>query len=105
MTPVPVIGMQVILAPIGRIRLGIAEPIPGKTTKGGQQATRPVKLETFRFTSEYPQAVEMAAAKHGGDVREWRNQGHREWEVITPVDELMVGIPNDAGAIDTNYEW
>lgn len=99
------IGMQVLLAPIGRIRLGYSEPIPGKTTRTGQPVSKPVKLGTFRFTSESRPAAESAARAHGGEVREWNNRGRREWDVITDADELMVSVPNSPGAIDVTYEW
>lgn len=96
--------MQPLLAELGRIRLGTSKPT-GRTSRSGQEIRQPLKLETFRFTSQSRPAIEMAAAKHGGEVHEWMNQGHREWDVITDADELWVSVPNTPGAIDTNYEW
>lgn len=98
------LDLQVRLAPIGRIRLGLGEPT-GKTGRGGQQITRPVKLGTFRFTSPSRPAIDAAAALHHGDVRPWEYRGRRQWEVITGATELMVCVPQVHDAIDSWYEW
>ena len=95
---------QVRLAPIGRIRLGRAEPA-GRTGRGGQPITRPVKLGTFRFTSPSRPAIDAAAALWRGDVRPWEYRGRRQWEVITDAAELTVCVPQVHDAIDSWYEW
>ncbi|MDP9224872.1 MAG: hypothetical protein M3P18_13715 [Actinomycetota bacterium] len=78
------------LRELGRIRLGDTVPVKGKGDK-----TRPVKLETFRFTSPFRNLIEVAAKLYGGEVEEWKNaptEG-QQWQVTTETNELAVLIP------------
>jgi hypothetical protein len=78
------------LRELGRIRLGDTVPVKGKGDK-----TRPVKLETFRFTSPSRNLIEVAAKLYGGEVEEWKTaptEG-QQWQVTSETSELAVLIP------------
>jgi len=92
---------QAQLAETGRIRMGDSVPA---VSKQGKEIRRPRKLSTFRFTSQSLDAIESVAAIFGGEVKEWQNGGHREWDVTTPVDSIMVCIPQAGTPIDAFYE-
>ncbi|HUZ54443.1 MAG TPA: hypothetical protein VMU94_18205, partial [Streptosporangiaceae bacterium] len=99
----PVLDLQRRAYQSGRIRLGKVVKT-GKQDKAGKDITRPVKLDTFRFTSPSRFQVDAAAEAYDGEVRPWDNRGRKEWEVVTKVDEIMVAIPPAADAISQWYE-
>jgi hypothetical protein len=99
----PVLDLQRRAYQSGRIRLGQAVKT-GKQDKAGRDITRPVKLDTLRFTSPSRFQVEAAALAYEGEVCPWDNRGRKEWEVITAVSEIMVAIPPAADAISQWYE-
>lgn len=73
----PIIDLQRRLVEVGRIRLG------ARADTG-----RPVKLESFRFTSPDRQRIELVAAAYGGTVQAWNDQ----WEVITSATSVPVAL-------------
>lgn len=99
----PVLDLQRRSYESGRIRLGRVVGT-GKKDKAGNEVTRPVKLDTLRFTSASRYAVEAAAVAYGGEVKPWDNRGRKEWEVITGVSEVLAAIPPAAAAISIWYE-
>ena len=77
----------------GRIRLGV------KT----ERAMR--SLDTFRFTSPDPGAIEAIATLYGGTMKEWnekRATPQSQWEVITEATDIRVFLPQHS--IDVWYE-
>ena len=77
----------------GRIRLGV------KTERAMKS------LDTFRFTSPDPGAIEAIAALYGGDMRPWsdkRATPKEQWEVITTTNEIRIFLPQHS--IDVWYE-
>ena len=99
----PVLDLQRRAYQSGRIRLGKVVKT-GKQDKAGKDITRPVKLDTFRFTSPSRFQVDAAAEAYEGEVCPWDNRGRKEWEVVTKVDEIMVAIPPATHAISQWYE-
>jgi Recombination directionality factor-like len=99
----PVLDLQRRAYQSGRIRLGQVVKT-GKQDKAGRDITRPVKLDTLRFTSPSRFQVDAAAEAYEGEVRPWDNRGRKEWEVVTKVDEIMVAIPPATDAISQWYE-
>lgn len=83
---------------IGRIRTGIRQP----TSSGN--GTKPVKLDTLRFTSGSRFAVEAVSVLYGGDVRPWKNGSRNEWEVVTTVSEIGITVPPRDAVISQFYE-
>ena len=77
----------------GRIRLGVK-------TERAMKA-----LDTFRFSSPDPGAIEAIAALYGGKARPWsdkRATPKEQWEVITEADSIRVFLPQHS--IDVWYE-
>jgi Recombination directionality factor-like len=83
---------------IGRLRLGqqVAVIKDGKDTG----KTRPVKLETFRFTTGSRATAQAIAALYGGEIRDWSG----EFEVITGKSEIGVTVPPRDEVISQWYE-
>lgn len=68
----------------GRIRMGIKDA----KAKGGRRA-----IDTWRFTSPFPDVIGQLAALYGGTAQVWFDQKaspQHQFEVITTVDELPV---------------
>ncbi len=82
---------------IGEIRIGTSVAVPGKTYR------KPVRLETFRFTTASEQTANAVAAKSGGTVAPWSQRKGR-WEVTTDRTALDVWVPPRGGAVDANME-
>jgi hypothetical protein len=82
---------------IGEIRIGTSVAVPGKTFR------KPVRLETFRFTTASEQTANAVAAKYGGTVAPWSQRKGR-WEVTTDRTALDVWVPPRGGAVDANME-
>ena len=81
---------------LGAIRIGT------KSAKGA-----PVKLDTFRLTSQSQQLIKEAAGLYGGTVNPWDNPripGKPHWEVITEARELPVRIPEQVSEQMAWYE-
>lgn len=99
----PIADIQARFRELGRIRLGAREPT-GKTTAGGKPGLRPVKLETFRLTSQIRPLIEQAAELYGGAAQPWDNDGRPEWEVVTETDTLPVIIATTDQWFEQWYE-
>lgn len=93
----PLLDIQRRLVELGRIRIGVQE------TKNGK--SRPVKLETFRFTTAARSRADAVAKLFGGSVRPWSPDGARqEYEVISPVNEIPVVVPPGPAVLSQWYE-
>ncbi|WP_068116467.1 recombination directionality factor, partial [Nocardioides massiliensis] len=78
--PIKPIVLQQRHAELGRIRLGAKE--------GGKG--RPMKLESFRFTSHSERYIRDLAELYGGEPRPWDNNGIKGWEVFTTAQSIPV---------------
>lgn len=82
---------------LGEIRIGTSVAVDGKNYR------RPVRLETFRFTTASEHTAHVIAAKYGGKVAPWTQRKGR-WEVITDRTALDVWVPPRGEAVDANME-
>lgn len=78
--PISPIVLQRRHAELGRIRLGAKKDGRG----------RPMKLETFRFTSPSETYVRDLAELYGGTPQPWDNNGVASWEVFTTATQIPV---------------
>lgn len=92
-----VLDLQRRSVQIGEIRLGTSVAIEGKAGR------RPVRLETFRFTTASEQAAKAVAGLYGGEVAPWAQKKGR-WEVITDRTAIDVWVPPRGEAVDANME-
>lgn len=84
--PVPIAQIGRRLPELGRVKDGIK--VPGK----GQ----PQAIDTLRFTSQDPKALEQVAATLGGEVKPYKDPKSTDThELITPVAECPVILPPD----------
>lgn len=95
----PLLDVQRRGQQIGRIRIG-QQVATGEKKKDGSAKMRPVKLDTFRFTTGSRPTADAIAEHFGGTVREWGSQ----WEVITGLAELPVTVPPRDQIISQWYE-
>lgn len=79
----PILDLAQLDRELGRIRIGAK-------ADGGK---RPVKLETFRFTSADQSLIKAIADLYGGTAAPWINDGKSEFEVCTTVDRVPVLLP------------
>lgn len=94
MTVRSVIDLQRRLHETGRIR-------HGERDAGG----RPVKRETFRFTTQSRRAAETISQLLGGEVEEWKDApAGEQWQVNTQVDEIDVVVIVGDMAFSQSYE-
>jgi Recombination directionality factor-like len=93
------LGLQRRDAPLGEIRIGTSVEA---TDKYGKPYRKPVRLETFRFTTSEANAAAVAA-KYGGKVAPW-TQRKGKWEVVTDRKALDVWVPPRGLAVDANME-
>ena len=92
-----VLDMQRRSIQLGEIRIGTSVEVPGKKYR------RPVRLETFRFTTASEQIANEVAAKYGGEATPWSQRKGR-WEVTTNRTALEVWVPPRGEAVDANME-
>jgi hypothetical protein len=86
----------------GRIRIGRSVDT-GRKDRSGNAIRRPVKLNTFLFTTASQRQAEAVAGLYGGTVQPWeRRSGH--YEVATPVNVIGVTIPPRDEVISQWYE-
>jgi hypothetical protein len=85
--PISPITLQRRHAELGRIRLGYQKAI---TKRDGSPGTRPVKLETFRFTSPSERYIKDLATLYGGTPQAWDNNGKAEFEVYSDANTIPV---------------
>jgi hypothetical protein len=84
---------------IGRLRIG-QQVSTGKKDKDGNDKMRPVRLNTFRFTTQSRPSADAIAALYGGEVREWNG----EFEVITRQSAIGVTVPPRDQVVSQWYE-
>jgi len=90
----PIEGITPRVQEIGRIRMGEKGP------KGA-----PVKLKTFRLTSNDRHVLEAAAALYGGKVAEWKDAPDEGmWQVVTAAAELDILIPRSLRSVSQAWE-
>lgn len=90
----PIEGITHRVQEIGRIRMGEKGP------KGA-----PVKLKTFRLTSNDRRVLEAAAAIYGGTVAEWRDAPDEGmWQLTTAAAELDILIPRALRSVSQSWE-
>lgn len=80
----PIVDIQKRFRELGRIRMG---------KKGARGA--PQKLDTWRLTSKYREALEEAAKHYGGTVQEWNDApgDGDQFELILDTDAIDIVIP------------
>ena len=90
----PIEGITPRVQEIGRIRMGEKGP------KGA-----PVKLKTFRLTSNDHRVLEAAAALYGGKVAAWPDAPDEGmWQVVTAAAELDILIPRSLRSVSQAWE-
>lgn len=95
-----VLDLQRRNAPLGEIRIGTSVEA---TARNGKSYRKPVRLETFRFTTGSEHAARVIAEKYGGEAVPWeRRKG--QFEVITDKTALEVWVPPRGEAVDSNME-
>ena len=91
---VPVEGITPRVQEIGRIRMGERGP------KGA-----PVKLKTFRLTSNDRRVLDAAATLYGGTVRQWDGAPDEGmWQLTTAAAELDILIPRSLRSVTQAWE-
>jgi Recombination directionality factor-like len=95
--PDSLIGLQRESYPVGQIRAGTSEPVPGKSYR------RPVRLATYRLTSYDQEVLEAGAALWGGRVRPWEGRPG-QFDLITEASRLEVYVPPRLAATDSWME-
>ena len=94
----PILDIQRRLREAGRIRIGDTVATSGK--RG-----RPVKLETFRFTSADRRSIDAVARLYGGIIQPWAGAPTGEqFEVITEAKSIPVVLPPGPLAMTQWYE-
>jgi hypothetical protein len=78
---------------IGRLRIG-------QQVKAAGGKSRPVKLDTFRFTTQSRPSAEAIAELFGGTIRDWEGQ----FEVITERSAIPVTVPPRDQVVSQWYE-
>jgi hypothetical protein len=90
----PLEGVTPRVQEIGRIRMG-------EKSKSGY----PVKLKTFRLTSNDRKVLEAAVALYGGEVKAWSDAPDEGmWQVTTAASELDILIPRALRAVSQSWE-
>jgi len=84
---------------IGRLRIG-QQVSTGKTDSNGNEKMRPVRLDTFRFTTGSRATAQAIAELYGGKIRDWNG----EFEIITGKSEIGVTVPPRDEVISQWYE-
>ena len=92
-----VLDMQRRSVQLGEIRMGTSVEVPGKKYR------RPVRLDTFRFTTASEFTAHVIAAKYNGEAVPWSQRKGR-WEILTDRTALDVWVPPRGEAVDANME-
>ena len=94
----PILDLQRRLREAGRIRIGDTVASSGK--RG-----RPVKLETFRFTSADRRSIDAVARLYGGIIQRWAGAPvGDQFEVVTEAKSIPVVLPPGPLAMSQWYE-
>lgn len=88
----PILTIQRRSRELGRIRIGQQVPT-GRTNSDGKPTFRPEKLDRFRVTSASLPLMQRVAELYGGEVREWLNNGAKQYEVIITETRLPILVP------------
>lgn len=89
-----VLDLQRRSMPLGDIRIGESEEVPGKSWR------RPKRRDTFLFTTEVEETAVAIAGKFGGTVEPWpRRRGY--WQVDTPLSVIEVWVPPRGRAVES----
>ena len=84
--PIPIKNLARRLPELGRLKDGVK--VPGKG--------HPKAIDTLRFTSQDPKALEQVAAALGGEVKPYSDPKSTDThELLTPVAETPVILPPD----------
>ncbi len=83
----------------GQIRIGTSTPGEKKGSK------KPVRLDTWRFTSPSRRAIEAAAKKFGGTAEVWESDRGLQWQTTTPLAELPVYFGGGATVDQWMVHW
>lgn len=90
-TIVPISERRPRLPVAGRIRLGIKVPF---VNSRGERRTKPVALDTFRFTSRHEDDIIRLAEMYGGEPKGWKDSKSEDrFEVISTSSEIRVALP------------
>lgn len=90
----PIEGLTPRVQEIGRIRMGEKSP------KGF-----PIKLKTFRLTSNDKKVLEAAAGLYGGEVKAWSDAPDEGmWQLTTAASELDILIPRALRSVSQAWE-
>lgn len=90
----PIEGLTPRVQEIGRIRMG-------EKSKAGY----PVKLKTFRLTSNDRKVLEAAVALYGGKVEDWKDAPDEGmFQVTTAASELDILIPRSLRSVSQAWE-
>ena len=89
----PLLDLQRRGQQIGRIRIG-------QQVQGANGKMRPVKLDTFRFTTASRVSADAIAELYGGTVRDWQGQ----YEVVTGQSAIGVTVPPHDQIVSQWYE-
>jgi hypothetical protein len=92
-----VLDLQRRSVQLGELRMGTSVEVPGKNYR------KPVRLETWRFTTASEHAAHVIAAKYNGTAIPWTRRKGR-WEVSTDRTALDVYVPPRGEAVDANME-
>jgi len=90
----PLEGLTPRVQELGRIRMG-------ERNRSGF----PVKLKTFRLTSNDRKVLEAAAGLYGGKVEEWKDAPDEGmWQLTTAASELDILIPRSLRSVSQAWE-
>lgn len=79
----------------GRIRMGVKQ-LTGKLDKNNKPMSRPVKLSRLRFTSQDRGALDVIAAKYGGEVTPWpEGPTDGQFQVTVTQEKVPIALPPD----------
>jgi Recombination directionality factor-like len=92
-----ILGYQRRSLPIGEIRMGYSVEVPGKDYR------KPMRSDTWRFTTGSEQAAGVIVEKYNGTMAPWERRKGR-WRVITDRTALDVWVPPRGEAVDTSME-
>lgn len=97
-----ILSLQRRLHQAGRIRIGTS--VPAKS-RAGKDFRRPVKLDSFLFTSSNVRALHRIAETFGGNVEPWDEApGAPQSKVLTETDEIPVLVPPESMAFSQAFE-
>lgn len=101
-----ILDLQREAGQIGRVRLG--HSVDTGRVKNGRAIRKPVRNDSFRFTTHSEFAAQAVAELLGGQAKPWtRDDGAPsagQWQVFTERSEVNVLVPPGPKAVDSWYE-